>query len=252
MKYCRILLTCIVLTISLQTLYSQSGNKSVFVLVHGTWGGGWAFKEVDSLLSENGNIVYRPTLTGQGERVHLSSPEIGLKTHITDIVNTILYEDLHDVILVGHSYGGMVITGVADSIPKRIKKLVYVDAVIPENGESISSIFKIKNEGPFRNVNGYLIPTWVAEGQKPPKDVPHPYKTYTDTIILKNPLRIKLPTTYVLTVDKGKEPKNDDFASQAERAKEKGWIVLQLEADHNPQWSSPEEFVKLLQEIVEN
>ncbi|ETN96683.1 hypothetical protein P278_01090 [Zhouia amylolytica AD3] len=70
MKYCRILLTCIVVTISLQTLYSQSGNKSVFVLVHGTWGGGWAFKEVDSLLSENGNIVYRPTLTGQGERVH--------------------------------------------------------------------------------------------------------------------------------------------------------------------------------------
>lgn len=252
MKYCRILLIYTIVTISFQTSYSQTDNNSVFVLVHGSWGGGWAFKKVDSLLTENGNLVYRPTLTGQGERVHLSSPEIGLKTHITDIVNTILYEDLHDVILVGHSYGGMVITGVADSIPERIMKLVFVDAIIPENGESVLSIFKLKNEGPFKNVNGYLIPTWVPKGQKPPKDVPHPYKTYTDTIVLKNPLRLKLPTTYILTVDKGKEPKNDDFASQAKRAKEKGWIVLQLEADHNPQWSFPEEFGKLLEDIGEN
>ncbi|MBI6116566.1 alpha/beta fold hydrolase [Salegentibacter maritimus] len=124
MKYCRFLLIYAIVTISFQTSYSQTNNKSVFVLVHGTWGGGWAFKQVDSLLTENGNVVYRPTLTGQGERVHLSSPEIGLKTHITDIVNTILYEDLHDVILVGHSYGGMIITGVADTIPERIKKLI--------------------------------------------------------------------------------------------------------------------------------
>ncbi|MBI6120153.1 alpha/beta fold hydrolase [Salegentibacter maritimus] len=252
MKYCRFLLIYAIVTISFQTSHSQTNNKSVFVLVHGTWGGGWAFKQVDSLLTENGNVVYRPTLTGQGERVHLSSPEIGLKTHITDIVNTILYEDLHDVILVGHSYGGMIITGVSDTIPERIKKLIYVDAVVPENGENMLSILKINNEVLFRNVNGYLIPSWVQGGQKPPKDVPHPYKTYTDTIFLKNPLRIKLPTTYILTVDKGKEPKNDDFIFHAERAKEKGWHILRLEADHNPQWSSPEQFVKLLQEDIKN
>lgn len=251
MKYCKILLVYILVTISFQNLYSQSDNKSIFVIVHGTWGGGWGFKKVDSLLSVKGNIVYRPTLTGQGERVHLSSPEIGLKTHITDIVNTILYEDLHDVILVGHSYGGMVITGVADSIPERIKKLVYVDAAFPENGESLISIFKLKNEGQFKNVNGFLIPSWVPNGQKPPKDVPHSYKTYTDTIVLKNPLRMKIPTTFILTVDKGKEPKDDYLASQAERAKKRGLIVLQLEADHNPQWSAPVGLVEMLEEIVE-
>jgi pimeloyl-ACP methyl ester carboxylesterase len=217
------------------------------VIVHGAWGGGWAFKNVDSLLTEKGNTVYRPTLTGQGERVHLASTSIGLNTHITDVVNTILYEDLHDVILVGHSYGGMVVTGVADSIPERIQQLIYIDAFLPENGESLLTINKIS----LRNVNGFVIPPWVAEGQKPPKDVPHPYKTLSDSIILKNPMRMKIPTTYILTVDKGKEPKDDDFASQAERAKKKGWKVLQLEADHNAQWSAPEELVEMLQGIAE-
>src|SRR3954465_9291699 len=90
--------------------YSQTASKPVYVIVHGAWGGGWAFKKVDSLLTAKGCIVYRPTLTGQGERAHLASPEVGLKTHIQDVVNTILYEKLENVILVGHSYGGMVVT----------------------------------------------------------------------------------------------------------------------------------------------
>lgn len=251
MKYYKCLLIFIVVTISFQPLYSQTASDPVYVIVHGAWGGGWAFKKVDSLLTEKGNTVYRPTLTGLGERVHLASSDIGLDTHITDIVNSILYEDLHDVILVGHSYGGMVITGVADSIPERIEKLIYVDAILPEHGESVVTIMETDNEGPFKNVNGFVIPPWVPEGQKPPKDVPHPYKTWSDSIILKNPLRMKIPATYILTVDKGKEPKDDDFATQAERAKKKGWMVLELEADHNAQWSAPMELVKLFQGIVE-
>lgn len=241
----------IILAISIQPFYSQTVSNSVYVIVHGAWGGGWAFKKIDSLLTDKGNTIYRPTLTGQGERVHLASTGIGLKTHIIDIVNTILYEDLYDIILVGHSYGGMVITGVADSIPKRIQKLIYIDAILPEHGESVVSIIDTENESPIRNVNGFIIPSWVPEEQKPPKDVPHPYKTWSDSIILKNPLRIKIPTTYILTVEKGKEPKDDDFASQAERAKKKGWVVLQLEADHNAQWSAPVKLVELLQGIVE-
>src|SRR5258705_4188923 len=86
--------------------YSQTTSKPIYVIVHGAWGGGWAFKKVDSLLREKGCIVYRPTLTGQGEKVHLATPEVGLATHIKDVVNLILFEDLHDIILVGHSYGG--------------------------------------------------------------------------------------------------------------------------------------------------
>jgi alpha-beta hydrolase superfamily lysophospholipase len=242
-----LLLLLLVLIGIVNPSFSQSSKKPVYVIVHGAWGGSWAFKKVDSLLREEGCIVYRPSLTGQGERVHLATLDVGLMTHIKDVVNTILFEDLHDVILVGHSYGGMVVTGVADSLPGRIKKLIYLDAMVPENGESVLSI-----QGPRAdrlkqmNVNGFVVPSWVPAGKLPPKDVPHPYKTLTDTISLKNELRLKIPTTYILTVEKGMDPKNDDFASQAERAKKKGWPVLQLEADHNPQWSVPEALVKIL------
>jgi hypothetical protein len=89
----------------------------------------------------------------------------------------------------------------------------------------------------------------VPEGKLPPKDVPHPMKTLTDHISLNNPVRLKIPTYYILTVEKGADPSLDDFASQAERAKKKGWSMFQLEADHNAQWSAPEEFVKLLKVI---
>src|SRR5208282_2345856 len=116
------------------------GQKFTYVIVHGAWGGGWDWKHVDDLLTADGHEVYRPTLTGQGEHSNLSSTNIDLDTHIQDIVNVILWENLHDVVLVGHSYGGMVITGVADRVPDRIQRLVYVDALLPENGERENSI----------------------------------------------------------------------------------------------------------------
>jgi pimeloyl-ACP methyl ester carboxylesterase len=247
MKRCQPLLVILLLTGSYNFSFSQSSSKPVYVIVHGAWGGSWAFKKVDSLLTEKGCIVYRPSLTGQGERVHLASIDIGLSTHIMDVVNMILYEDLHDVILVGHSYGGMVITGVADSIPGRIRKLIYLDALVPENGESMLSIFSSRVDW-FRQItlNGFAVPPWVPKGKLPPKDVPHPFKTLTDTIILRSQLRQKISTSYLLTVAKDTNPKDDEFASQADRAKKKGWPVLQMEADHNPQWSAPEALVEIL------
>jgi len=211
-------------------------------------GGGWAFQEVDSLLTANGARVYRPSLTGQGERVHLASPDVGLETHILDIINVILYEDLREVILLGHSYGGMVIPGVADSIPDRIRKLVYIDALVPEDGESLLSI--IGESRDFKNVDGFVIPFWVPEDQAPPKDVPHSYKTLSDTLDLSNPLREEIPTTYIHTVEKGKTPQEDGFADQAQRAKKRGWPVMILESDHNAQWSAPEEFAEMLLKIA--
>lgn len=229
--------------------FSQS-SKPVYVIVHGAWGGSWAFKKVDSLLREKGCVVYRPSLTGQGERVHLARTDIGLATHISDVVNMMLYEELHDVILVGHSYGGMVVTGVADSVPERIKKLIYLDAFVPENGESLFGIQGTRAEWLKQmNRDGFVVPSWVSAGKLPPKDVPHPLKTLTDTLILKNPERQKITTTYVLTVAKGTDAKNDDFAAQAARARKKEWPVLQLEADHNPQWSAPEALVDMLIKI---
>ena len=125
MKYYRTVLLFVIAAISFQPLFSQTISKPVYVIVHGAWGGGWAFKNVDSLLTETGSIVYRPTLTGLGERAHLATLDVGLNTHIKDVVNTILYEDLHNVILIGHSYAGMVVTGVADSIPENYKANLY-------------------------------------------------------------------------------------------------------------------------------
>lgn len=224
--------------------------KPVYVIVHGAWGGSWAFKKTDSLLTATGAVVYRPSLTGQGERVHLASLEVGLTTHINDVVNMLLYEDLHNVILVGHSYGGMVITGVADRVPERIGKLIYLDAFVPENGESVLTIQGPRADALMKMANnGYLIPAWVKAGQLPPKDVPHPVKTFTDTIALLNQQRLQLSTTYILTVSKGTAAAADDFATQAERAKRKGWPVLQFEADHNPQWSATEALAELLLKV---
>src|SRR5438270_1078401 len=110
---------------------------STYVLVHGAWGGSYGWRKVRPLLQQAGHTVFSPSLTGQGERAHLATPEVNLSTHIQDVCNTLWYEDLTDVILVGHSYGGMVVTGVADRMPERIKHLVYLDAFLPGDGQSL-------------------------------------------------------------------------------------------------------------------
>ena len=109
-----------------------------YVLVHGGWFGAWCWYKVVPLLQAAGHSVYTPTLTGLGEQAALLTPEIGLDTHIQDVVNLIETKDLQQVILVGHSYSGMVITGVADRVPGRIAHLVYLDAVVPRDGQSLA------------------------------------------------------------------------------------------------------------------
>ena len=233
-----------------QTAKPEASAKPTIVIVHGAWGGSWAFRKVDALLREKGFNVYRPQLTGQGERVHLARPDIGLSTHIEDVVNMILYEDLHDIILVGHSYGGMVITGVADRVPDRIKRLVYLDAFLPNDGESVVSMIGPRGDFLKAMIKGdYIVPPWVRPDQPPPHDVPQSLKTFTEPIALKNKAARDLPATYILTVDKGKEAKDDDFFAQSQRAKERGWPVLQLTADHNAQWSAPEALVEMLAHV---
>jgi pimeloyl-ACP methyl ester carboxylesterase len=113
---------------------------ATYVLVHGGAHGGWCYRYVATILRSAGHDVHTPTLTGLGERAHLLDPGIDLDTHITDVVAVLHYEDLRDVILVGHSYGGMVITGVADRALDRISHLVYLDAATPVNGESLAEL----------------------------------------------------------------------------------------------------------------
>jgi pimeloyl-ACP methyl ester carboxylesterase len=242
-----VLLVLIGISGSAQTPKSDTSSKPTIVIVHGAWGGAWASKKVDAMLRLKGFDVYRPQLTGQGDRVHLARPDIGLNTHIDDVVNMILYEDLHDIILVGHSYGGMVISGVADRVPDRIKRLVYLDAMVPNDGESVTTLLPRAGDFIKQMTKGdYLVPPWVKPEQPPPHDVPQALKTFTDPIALKNESARKLPATYILTVEKGKEAKDDDFFGQSQRAKERGWSMLVLTSDHNPQWSAPEALVDML------
>jgi pimeloyl-ACP methyl ester carboxylesterase len=205
-----------------------------YVIVHGAWGGGWDWRAVDSMLSVRGHRVVRVTLTGLGERVHLASPDVGLETHISDVVNTILWENLHDVILVGHSYGGVVVTGAADHIPDRIRRIVYVDAFLPDSGESVLGLA----DGPaFAWVagtlhNGMSAPGW-ADTLAIPRDVPHPYRTFTDTLRLVNPAGRRIPGTYILTFEPAVTP--DPFQPFADRAAARGWPVYRIQTGHTPE-----------------
>jgi pimeloyl-ACP methyl ester carboxylesterase len=247
-------LSVVFILVASSTCWSQPdtpAKKSIYVIVHGAWGGSWAFKKVDSLITAHGHVVYRPSLTGQGERVHLASAEINLTTHVNDVVNMVLFENLRDIILVGHSYGGMVISGVADRIPDRIKKLVYLDAMVPNDGETVMNLMDPKGDRLKPMIQGdYVVPPWVKADQKPPKDVPHPLKTFTEPIVLKNAAARNISATYILTIDPGKKAEEDGFASSAQRARERGWVVKHMTADHNPQWSAPLELVERLLEVL--
>jgi pimeloyl-ACP methyl ester carboxylesterase len=217
------------------------------VLVHGAWGGGWDWKRMDQLLTADGIEVYRPTLSGQGEHVNLASTNIDLDTQIQDIVNVILWERLTNVVLVGHSYGGMIITGVADRVPERIRELVYVDAILPENGESVSMIMGRTNL--YHVVDGFVVGGWMQGNPPPPRDVPMPIRTFTEPITLTNQaIAGRLAATYILTVEKGKPPGQDDFFKFYLRAKSRGWRAEMMEGDHNVQRSHPEQLAKLIEQ----
>jgi pimeloyl-ACP methyl ester carboxylesterase len=231
---------------------ASPGQKFTCVLVHGAWGGGWDWRHVADLLTADGNTVFRPTLTGQGEHSNLASTNIDLDTHIQDIVNVILWENLHDVVLVGHSYGGMVITGVADKIPDRIKHLVYVDAILPENGESVRMAIPARAGVNEQATNGFILPTWVKGNPPPPHDVPMPEKTFSEPITLTNQAAAqKIPTTYILTVDKNETPEQDTFYPFYQRAKARGWPAEIMEGDHNVQRSHPVQLVQLVEKAAQ-
>lgn len=232
--------------------FSTYAQQPTYVIVHGAWGGAWQFKNTAKKLSENGNIVYRPTLTGLGERFHLLNDQINLDTHIKDVVNTILFENLNEVILVGHSYGGMVITGVSDSIPERIKKLVYLDAIVPNDNQSAVESLQLQASGaasfPFTLQNNAVVPQWVRDTTKTPRDVPHPIHTMMQKLVLDNPKRLDIPTTYIFTSEasKGGEEK-DDFYKFYQKAKAYNWNIVKMEASHNPQIDKLDELVDILE-----
>ena len=235
----------------LSSLGAYAQQKSTYVIVHGAWGGAWQFKRTAEALQQQGQTVYRPTMTGLGERHHLLNQDINLSTHIKDVVNTILFENLNEVILVGHSYGGMVVTGVADSIPERIKKIVYLDAIVPDNGHSaLQSMGMNENKegGGFQVQNGTVTPTWVRDTTKTPRDVPHPIQTFAQPLVLNRSEEIaKIPTTYIFTYETNRGGKEkDDFYKFYQKANARKWKIVELEASHNPQIDKLDDLVEIL------
>lgn len=188
-----------------------AGKKATYVLVHGGGHGGWCWERVATPLRAQGHRVYTPTLTGLGERSHLLSPSIDLDTHITDVVNVLKWENLSNVILVGHSYGGMVITGIADRAHDRVGQLVYLDAAHPKNGQSLEDIAMRAMRPTVRVVNGVELGIWPdrqlingALGVTKEEDVAwlmekltaHPWKTIAQPLKLTNEAALKkIPTT---------------------------------------------------------
>ncbi|BET68862.1 alpha/beta hydrolase [Opitutales bacterium ASA1] len=231
---------------------APSGEKLTFVLVHGATAGGWEWKSTGAHLLADGHTVYRATLTGLGERMHLNSPDIDLKTHIDDVVNLILFEDLHDVVLTGHSYGGMVITGVMDRIPERLRHVVYLDAAVPGDGMSIWDIFGgDQPRDTTRFVDGFMQVPWVGPDAKPPHSVKHSIKCFNQPVSYKNPAALDLQVTYVAFV-----PKDQSIEERAardkswQRAESRGWTIRTFPGGHVAQQEDPRGVASLIVESV--
>lgn len=241
---------------------------ATFILVHGAFHGGWCWKKFKSLLINQGHEVYTPTLTGLGERSHLASSQIGLGTHIQDIVNVLEYEDLKQVILVGHSYGGMVITGVADRVFKRIQHLVYLDAFVPKNGQALRHQFSPDNWNRIENRVIRLGDGWRWILPDPKQElsywgvtssididwlckrlVPQSIQTAIEPLEIKNHSFLsRIPRTFIYCTEN--RPNGTYHKSEVRARTEQGWRYREINTGHEAMVTAPQKLATLLIEIV--
>jgi pimeloyl-ACP methyl ester carboxylesterase len=229
---------------------------STYVLVHGAWHGSWCWKRVRRMLQDQGHQVFTPTLTGLADRSHLLSPSVNLDTHIEDVVNLIRWEELSDVVLCGHSYGGCVISGVADRVPDRIRSLVYLDAFVLEDGESLHDLLPegqrqqqldgVKNAG-----EGWKVPPIPGEFfHVNAKDLAwmnsqctmQPLATFQQKIRLTGAIRNVRNVTFILATGYDHSP----FMPSYEKAKARGWKILSLPCGHDVMLDMPPELTQAL------
>jgi pimeloyl-ACP methyl ester carboxylesterase len=234
---------------------------AVFVLVHGTGHGGWCWRFVAPLLRVAGHEVHTPTLTGLGASSHLAHQldRITLGTHVEDVSSALFYEDLSGVVLVGHSYAGMVITGVAAKAPERLRHLVYLDAYLPLEGENEIVLWPPEQQERYRadlasgrklrqiplpllGITDPKLSEWVQE-----RLTPHPYSTYEDPPAPATPESAALPRTYVhCTLG----PFATWTAPFVVRARKFGWAVYTLAAGHDVMITQPNELADILLRIA--
>ena len=240
---------------------------ATYVLVHGAWHGGWCWQKVIPFLEAAGHAVYAPILTGLAERAAELSPDVGLDTHIQDVVGLLVDKDLHGVILVGHSYGGMVITGVVDAVPERIAHLVYLDTFVPRDGDSMAGIspvviyllrrqaqaggWRIASHGDY-GVTTEPDRSWVLS-----KVTPQPLKTLEQPLHLKHPAIVSAtPRTHIECTGGGfvflrlRNLLRRILAPRALPPREAGWRLRQLPTGHDAMITMPRELADLLLEVV--
>lgn len=220
---------------------------TTFVLVHGAWRGSWCWKRVRRLLQIEGHEVFTPTLTGLGERSHLASPNVGLDTHILDIFNLLRWEQLSDVVLSGHSYGGAIVTGVADRAPDQIRALVYVDAFVPEDGENLGD-----RSPPDRVADGWKVlppPARSFNVNDRDRDWVDAQCTAQSLACWEQSISLtgasdRVPRTFVLATGWGGEepPSTPEY----EKANRRGWNTVALKSGHDVMLDQPEELTRIL------
>jgi pimeloyl-ACP methyl ester carboxylesterase len=240
---------------------------ATFVLVHGAWHGGWCWQKVIPFLEAAGHVVYAPTLTGLAERAAELSPEVGLDTHIQDIVGVLVDKDLHGVILVGHSYGAMVITGVVDAVPDRVAHLVYLDTFVPRDGDSMAGIspiviwllrrqaqgdgWRIASHGDY-GVTTEPDRSWVLS-----MVTPQPLKTLEQPLHLTHPAIVSTkPRTHIECTGTSavglllQRLVQLLLAPRALPPRGAGWRLRQLPTGHDAMITMPRELADLLLEVV--
>ena len=231
---------------------------ATFLVCHGAWSAGWAWKKMHPLMAAAGHRLVSPTYTGLGEREHLANPSIDLETHVQDILNVIRYEDLRDIALIGHSYGGMVASGVADRAREAIAQLIYLDAFVPGDGQCLLD-FLAESErrrmlGLAKSGDGWRVPPNPTPPDTPPADVEwlserrvhHPIKCFEMKLKLHGELT--LPRSYIYAT---RAAPLDTFGQFARRAKtEPGWRYHEIDASHSPHVTAPDALMTLLQKIA--
>jgi pimeloyl-ACP methyl ester carboxylesterase len=224
-----------------------------YVLVHGAWGGNHSWRDFTPLLWREGQEVFAPSLTGLGERIHLGRPDTNLSTHIEDVVNCIEYQDLHDIVLVGHSYGGMVVTGVADRVPNRIMHLVYEDAFLPRDGESCwtpEQVARSLGENGWGVMRAGPAPASMAPGREYRSSL-QPRGTLEEPVHLSLPLEQRsFSRTYVKAAGNPRPPEGERrgpfWETAARVSADVAWRYFELPCGHGIHREMPNEFVGIL------
>lgn len=231
---------------------------ATFVLVHGAWHGAWCWRRVAPLLAAKNHDVFTPTLTGVAERSHLLSPDIDLATHITDVVNEMKWQELKDVVLVGHSYGGMVVSGVAEKMEKAIASVAMLDAFFPENGQSLVDLQPQPMRDAFlaaeRSGASVMPPRPAAMFNVNEKDrawvdaqcTPHPIKCFTQKVELTGARERIAKKAYIRAANYPSQPFDHGMAT----ARAKGWRIHEVAAGHDVMLDMPERLAEILEELA--